>query len=387
MRRLAALIIGVATAQPDMDAACRRPTYPDRYVVMLSAFEQMNKNIGVVAEAASWAKKLGRTFVEPLYCRSRVAPPFAAVAETGLALAVRVRAAHDLRGVDWTCRGQAKVPLSAARDVRQACKTVPMISAAAFLARLERRPALRNSTALITQGTKNKRFSNIQRLQRGKAILYVAGLHRHISYSQIAQGYCVARPCFGIQFGAAPRLVEDARRAAAAARPYTCVNVRTEWVLSESNLLRCPARIHDAARRAWAALPGARATTLVVSDIFAETSGTYRGKSQIKAAMRDKLETLLFGNVTRRRLVAVAGPRKGPIEALLAKRVPGSSTAAITEQLLCAAADTVVMCTSPMSCSCGHGLQSGFVSTIKWFRAGAFGRSTRSNVAGGLFSY
>jgi hypothetical protein len=32
MRRLAALIIGVATAQPDIDA-CRRPTYPDRYVV------------------------------------------------------------------------------------------------------------------------------------------------------------------------------------------------------------------------------------------------------------------------------------------------------------------------------------------------------------------
>ena len=70
----------------------------------------------------------------------------------------------------------------------------------------------------------------------------------------------------------------------------------------------------------------------------------------------------------------------------LAKRVPGSSTAAITEQLLCAAADTVVMCTSPMSCSCGHGLQSGFVSTIKWFRP-LFGRSTRSNVAGGLCSY
>ena len=45
MSRLTALIIGVATAQPDIDAACRRPTWPDRYVVMLSAFEQMNKNI------------------------------------------------------------------------------------------------------------------------------------------------------------------------------------------------------------------------------------------------------------------------------------------------------------------------------------------------------
>ena len=32
MRRLAALIIGVATAQPDIDAACRRLS-SDRYVV------------------------------------------------------------------------------------------------------------------------------------------------------------------------------------------------------------------------------------------------------------------------------------------------------------------------------------------------------------------
>ena len=37
MRRLAALIIGVATAQPDIDAACRRRTYPDRYVVINGA--------------------------------------------------------------------------------------------------------------------------------------------------------------------------------------------------------------------------------------------------------------------------------------------------------------------------------------------------------------
>ena len=128
MSRLAAALIMIGVgATAELDAACRRPTYPDRYVVMLSAFEQMNKNIGVVAEVASWAKKLGRTFVEPLYCRSRVAPPFAAAGETGLALAARVGAAHGLRKADWACRGQAKVPLSAARDVRQACRTVPMI--------------------------------------------------------------------------------------------------------------------------------------------------------------------------------------------------------------------------------------------------------------------
>ena len=97
MSRLAALIIGVAAAQPDIDAAaCRRPTYPDRYVVMLSAFEQMNKNIGVVAEVASWAKKLGRTFVEPMYCRKggrdRIASRY-----VNLLGRPRIRWRHDAR--------------------------------------------------------------------------------------------------------------------------------------------------------------------------------------------------------------------------------------------------------------------------------------------------
>ena len=119
---IALLWSGLACAglEPIMENCLQPRTKPEQYVVMLSAFEQMNKNIGVVAEVASWAKKLGRTFVEPLYCRSRVAPPFAAAGETGLALAARVGAAHDLRGVDWACRGQEKVPLSAARDARQA---------------------------------------------------------------------------------------------------------------------------------------------------------------------------------------------------------------------------------------------------------------------------
>lgn len=345
----------------------------------------MNKNISVVAEVASYAKKMGRTFVEPMYCRSRVAPPFASPP----AHLARALAAHGLKNIDWSCRGQDKVPLSAARDVRQACGQVPMISPAAFLARLETRPALRNSTTLLSPKIKNRKFFHIRRQSMGKAILYVAGLHRHINYNQIAEGYCVraARPCFGMQFGAAPALVEDAKRAAAAAGRYTCVNIRTEWLLNEGQLRRCPERIYAAARRAWTALPGARATTLVVSDIFAETSGTYKGKGDVKAAMRDKLEALLFTNATdQRRLVAAAGPGKGPLEALLARCQPGSAPAAVTEQLLCAAADTVVMCTRPLSCYCGHGLQSGFVSTIKWFRA-SLGRSTASDVAGGLYSF
>ena len=38
------------------------------------------------------------------------------------------------------------------------------------------------------------------------------------------------------------------------------------------------------------------------------------------------------------------------------------------EQLLCAAADTIVLCLKATRCSCGRGMDSGFVSAIVRFR-------------------
>ena len=101
-----------------------------------------------------------------------------------------------------------------------------------------------------------------------------------------------------------------------------------------------------------------------------------------------RLEKLIFGGgaPSRRRLVAVGGPAKDPLQALLAKQAPGSATAAITEQLLCASAATVVMCNHRGACACGRGLDSGFVSAIKFYRA-RMGLSVRSDVAGGIFSF
>jgi hypothetical protein len=74
--------------------------------------------------------------------------------------------------------------------------------------------------------------------------------------------------------------------------------------------------------------------------------------------------------------------RKG----ILAKQAPGSATAAITEQLLCASAATVVMCNRRGACACGRGLDSGFVSAIKFYRA-RMGLSVRGDAAGGIFSF
>ena len=70
------------------------------------------------------------------------------------------------------------------------------------------------------------------------------------------------------------------------------------------------------------------------------------GSGRSHGLFSSRLEKLVFAGGApsrRRRLVAVGGPAKGPLEALLAKQAPGSATAAITEQLLCASAATVVM--------------------------------------------
>ena len=58
----------------------------------------------------------------------------------------------------------------------------------------------------------------------------------------------------------------------------------------------------------------------------------------------------------------------------------------LQKQLLCAAADTVVMCNRRGTCACGRGLDSGFVSAIKFYRA-RMGLSVRGDAAGGIFSF
>ena len=301
MSRLAALIIiGVATAQPDIDVACRRPTCPDRYVVMLSAFEQMNKNIAVVGEVAAWAKKLNRIFVEPTYCYSRVAPPFDSIEAGGSVLqkelgnhADRLR---ELNRTDlWKC-SIAKQRLSSVRDIGGLCRKVPTISPATFLQRLEAKPALKESLAVFFQGAHLKEVLDGS---RGKSIVYLVGLHRRlVSNHDIADGRCITKTCHGLKAGPAPSLIKVARKAADKARPYTCVNVRSETTLTAASL-RCPAQIYAATARARAALPLLRnGTTLVVSDLYSSTSGTYTAGGRhdhLKEILRARLENLLFG--------------------------------------------------------------------------------------------
>ena len=68
------------------------------------------------------------------------------------------------------------------------------------------------------------------------------------------------------------------------------------------------------------------------------------------------------------------------------RRANRGITVGPTEQLLCASAATVVMCNRRGACACGRGLDSGFVSAIKFYRA-RMGLSVRGDAAGGIFSF
>ena len=61
-------------------------------------------------------------------------------------------------------------------------------------------------------------------------VIYVWDMHRHVPTSDIATGACVRRPCYGMTFGPATHLAAAVARVAEAARPYTCLNWRSEAV-------------------------------------------------------------------------------------------------------------------------------------------------------------
>ena len=115
-----------------VDSECLNKDAPDKYLVLVHAHEQMNKNIAVVAEVASWARELGRTFVEPVYCGSRLVLPFDSAADSGEArssfLALRKKK-QMLPNYDYEDCDERKIPLGSFHDVRQACRRVPMVRA------------------------------------------------------------------------------------------------------------------------------------------------------------------------------------------------------------------------------------------------------------------
>ena len=69
-----------------------------------------------------------------------------------------------------------------------------------------------------------------QRAVASKRGVFVLVPTRDVPTSDIATGACVRRPCYGMTFGPATHLAAAVARVAEAARPYTCLNWRSEAV-------------------------------------------------------------------------------------------------------------------------------------------------------------
>ena len=382
---------------PRVDPSCP-VDFDDRYLVLLGVWEQANKGMAVVAEAASLARNLGRTLVEPAYCASRVTPPFDAPSDAGPTFERSFNATMyasnltRLRAKSWRCSAP-KARLADFRNVRDACQRVPMISAAAFRLRY---PSLRDSVAFLPHVATEMLTPADQAKARSmsdRAVLYVGPWRRAISVRAVGNGECTSRPCFGVRLGVAPGLVKAARNASKRASPYTCVQWRSEDPHRVHKPLgRCADDLIHITRRAWqnsdmrvpSRRPPSGATVLFVSDLHGE-SDTY-AKTQGQLTARRHLEKYFFGPGRTRRGLAAAGPGAGALAESMV-RARGGAARATMEQLLCAAADVVVMCVGRNGCPCGRGLDSGFVSAIYRARREIFSRSTATNQKGGIFDF
>ena len=139
----------------------------------------------------------------------------------------------------------------------------------------------------------------------------------------------------------------------------------------------CTQVLVDTLQEAWRAEGRGGGRTVITSDVYGDTSGTWGlpgpwwgsrtpakrgpwretwGKAvpPLKQAMRELLEESL------ERIHANAS---GAATFLEQQGLRGSEETA-AEQLLCARADVLVMCARREGCACGRGLESGFVSTI-----------------------
>ena len=210
----------------------------------------------------------------------------------------------------------------------------------------------------------------------GQAVVYVWGMHRHVPVSDIATGACVRRPCYGLTFGPSTNLAAKVARVAEDARPYACLNWRSEAV-SMQYWPYCTQVLVDTLQEAWRAEGRGGGRTVITSDVYGDTSGTWGlpgpwwgsrtpakrgpwretwGKAvpPLKQAVRELLEESL------ERIHANASSAATYLEQ---QGLRGSEETA-AEQLLCARADVLVMCARREGCACGRGLESGFVSTI-----------------------
>mmetsp|Transcript_14614 Transcript_14614/g.34487 ORF Transcript_14614/g.34487 Transcript_14614/m.34487 type:complete len:252 (+) Transcript_14614:449-1204(+) len=231
-------------------------------------------------------------------------------------------------------------------------------------------------------------------------VLYLGGLSRQVSNSEIGRGKCTYSACEGeFRFPRAPRLIEYSREIAEATGAYTCVNWRSETRATVKNIVQCAERLVKFTEKiVWPKSSKVKKVQnntsepliLIVTDLFKGASMTYTGKSDParKEAVRilrskfrayDSVYQNVGGGNSRRR--AILG------NATIMAGMEGEGEKAMLLQDLCAAASQVITCTKDNCHDCSRGTDSGFVTGIINSRKHDFGLSTATDKKGGVWSW
>ena len=211
----------------------------EKFLVVLSAREGMNKNVAMIAEAAQWALEMNRTFVEPAVCDSRVVSPFEEVVED-----------------DGSGRVARYVPSSPCRrtlgfseywDLDLACEVVPLMGLQDWLELWDNRGKENFSRAFHT-APKDVRIHAIPKPQATSAkVLFVDGWFRSVQNPDITEGYCTSRPCMAGNFrfprssraGTLAKTIFDNNVPEENRDTFTCVQWRSETKATSDNVQDC----------------------------------------------------------------------------------------------------------------------------------------------------
>ncbi|KAJ1462202.1 hypothetical protein M885DRAFT_611081 [Pelagophyceae sp. CCMP2097] len=295
----------------------------EKYLVLLGAREQATKNIGVISEAASWAKSLKRTFVEPAMCNSRVVSPFFSEDELGPILR------KNKHLYDWTypeCPGEI-LGVSAFRDPGVACTAVPIMGLGEFRTMLFETPgglAMRDSSFEFWAHASHDHGygrANTAPPRSDARVLYIdRNFRRALPNHAVTNGACVHQPCFGpFQWPYSPRLVGFVERTAIIATffakgVYACVQWRSETRASDTTVLPCAKALANATKlalRSEGVVPS-DVPVVLVTDLYDKTSGTYPPSHMKRAALHHLEKELLLhthdhrGKFIHRRLLSPA---------------------------------------------------------------------------------
>ena len=238
---------------------CRqRPLKDEKFLVVTSAREGMNKNVAMIAEAAQWALELNRTLVEPAVCDSRVISPFDTLRDAGGSVG---GLKHGAVTPVSHCSAKKKYGFSAYWDLEDLCTKVPIAPLDEWLTwwRTRRHDQKKFAYHLPGRLANGIRHGIAMPKDTDASILFVAEWFRSVGNGALAGGSCTTKPCMRskIRFIRSTRAGKHAQKLIETMIPlphrdsFTCVQWRSELHATPDNVQQCARLLVASTFVAW----------------------------------------------------------------------------------------------------------------------------------------